>query len=91
MNSLPFEWKNPIGYTIAVILESMVAFNLLYFMACFLSIPLGSYFFVNSNNGLMKNDLESINKMANDKKSASDIFEPFSRFIRSYAETKQLN
>lgn len=88
---MPFEWKNPIEFSIATILEILAAFNLLYYMSCILSIPLGSYFLMNSINRLMKKDLKSINKMAKDGKSESDIFESFSRFIRSHAEIKQLS
>lgn len=89
--SYPFDWKNPYGYSIAVILQFTVALLLLHYLACFISIAFVSYFIATTLNGFMKDDLQSINKMAKRKTSKSDIFEPFSRFVRSHAEIKELS
>lgn len=87
----PFDWKNPIGYAIAVIIQCLVTFYLLHYLTCFLSIPLGAYLIANSVNEFMEIDLKSINKMAKRENTKSAIFKPFSRFIRSNAEFKQLS
>lgn len=89
--SLPFDLDNPIGYSIGVIVESLVAFYILYYLACFLSIALSAYVIADSINGFMKDDLQTINKMRKDEKFKSDILKSFSRFNRSYAEMKQLS
>lgn len=90
-NSYPFDWENPFGYLIAVILQCLMTFNLLLYATSLLSIALGIYLFVASANEFMENDLRSINKWAKQKKSASDILELFSRFIYSHVEIKQLS
>lgn len=87
----PFDWSNLIGYFIAVILQCVVAFYLLHYLASFLSLGLGSYLLTASISEFMKDDLRSINKLAKHKKSKLDIFGPFSKFIRSHIEMKQLS
>lgn len=89
--SYPFNWKSPHGYLIAVVLQCSTAFHFLHYLACGMSIALGSNLIVTLMNGFMENDLKSINDMTKLKKSETDIFESFSQFIQSYAEVKQLS
>lgn len=91
INSLPFDLENPLGYSFAVILESVLALKLLHYEACFLSMALTALLLANLSNGLIKDGLQSINRMAKNKKTESDIIGPFSRMVRTNAETKQLS
>lgn len=91
INSLSFDLENPFGYSIAVIIESVLFLRCVHYVACFLSIALTAFLFVASMNVFIKDGLQSINKMAKDKKSESDIVEPLSRMIRTNAEVKQLS
>lgn len=83
INSLSFDLENPFGYSIAVIIESVLFFRCVRHVACFLSIALTAFLFVASMNVFIKDGLQSINKMA--------IVEPLSRMIRTNAEVKQLS
>lgn len=91
MQSYPFNWKNPYGYLIAVISQCIVALNLLHYVSCFVSIALGAYFYAKSLNGFMEDDLQSINEMVKQKKTKTDFIEPFSSFICTHADIKQLS
>lgn len=93
MNSYPFDWRSPIGYLIAVSVQCAVAFYLLDYLASFVSISLGAFLISNSINGFLRDDLQLINKKAEDKKAEDKKFkpEPFFEFIRTYAEIKQLS
>lgn len=87
----PFDWENPIGYSIAVVLQCLALFYLLHYFTCFISIALGAYIITNLVGEFMKNDLKSFNKMAKHKKAKSDLFKSLSQFIPSNAEFKQLS
>lgn len=76
---------------IAVILQSIEAMYIFHYIACFATIAMGAYLITMSFNGFKKDNLQSINKMAKEKKSETEIFEPFSRFNRTHAEVKQLS
>ena len=64
---------------------------MLTYLACLISFALGAFLFLTSINGYMTDDLKSLNKMAKDKQSESDIFNQFSIFIRAHANIKQLS
>lgn len=85
------DFKNPVGYPIGIMTQWLLALYILLYMASFLSIALGTYFIVNSINGFLKNDIESINKAAKSKKHNPHVLESFFRFICAHAEIKQLS
>lgn len=89
--SFPFDWENPIGYSIAVILQFVIVFYFLHYVACFLSIALAAYLITNSISGFLNDDFQIINEMAKNKASESNILKPFSKLIFSITEIKQLS
>lgn len=54
-------------------------------------MALGALLYLLSIEGFMKNDLKSINEMANAKKMESDIFKQVSMFIFTHSNVKQLS
>lgn len=91
VNSLPFALENPFEYAVAVILESLILLQFLHYEACFLCFALGAFLFSASASGFIKDGLQSINEMAKNKKSGSDIIGPLSKVTRMHVEIKQLS
>lgn len=90
-NRFPFDWNNPFGYLIAVILQVAPLLISLHHVACLLSLALGAFLFTVTTEGFMKTDLKSIIKMANANKSESDIFEQLTSVVRTHGRLKQLS
>lgn len=89
---IPFNWQNPFGYSVALILQFIFISYLLHYIACFVTLAFGAYLFATSINRSMKDNLHSISKIAKERKTKeSDIFEQLSTFIHGHADIKQLS
>lgn len=88
---LPFDWKNPLGYLVAVAATSIMASDPLHYMGCFLFLFYGVYMFSISIVKDLKGQLHSINKLARGKKCRADMYKKLSKFIRLHADIKQLS
>lgn len=91
-SSFPFNWKNPIGYSIAVAWEYTSIFILIRFLGCLVPLVLACFFFAFSITNDWKGDLRKLNEMANTKHpSEAKIFKQLIEFIRSHSNAKQLS
>lgn len=87
----PFDTKNLIVYLIAVSLQYLlIALNFCY-AASTLSLGIGSYLFMNSTIENNKGILISINRIAQAKKSRSQMLKQLSKFIKFHSISKKLN
>lgn len=79
---MPFDWKNPLGYSIAIFLElAMVSFTLRY-MSYMASLGIGLYSFgILLANGL-RDRLISFNGMIRDQTPRSELLAHFCESIR---------
>lgn len=75
---LPYDWKNPIGYLVAV-------------SALLLWALFGVFMFATALVKDLNGVLHSINSMINDKESRNEMYKELSEFIRIHANAKQLS
>lgn len=88
---LPYDWKNPIGYLVALYLEWLYATYLFQYVACFVFLAFGVFMHAISFVEDMKRKLHSINEMAGDENSHKCMYPKLSRFIHLHAKAKQLS
>lgn len=87
----PFDVKNPIGYTMAVILEYLLAFNVDLFAMCIMVIAIGSSVTLISVTQDLNVSLKNLDKSAMMKDSPLEIVQQFNEFIRFHSNAKQLS
>lgn len=85
----PFDWRNPIGYLIVVIIQYFVILIILYGVMCLLIFQIETLSMVISMTKDIKHSLYSINKMA--KASRISIEQPFADIIKFHSNAKQLS
>ena len=93
MNRFPFDWKNPVGYLIAVVLEYIIVSLALRYMGCFLGYGFGGYFFVMAIAKDLKSFVKSIGKSAKKCQSTTSeqkILQNLCEFIRLHTSVKKL-
>lgn len=85
---LPFNWKNPIGYLVAVFLQIIVETYHFRYLACFLTFALGGYLFTTTSSIDVIKDLKSVN---DDLRSKIDISTKLTKLINLHSDSKQLS
>lgn len=88
---LPFDWKNPIGYSFTICLQIVTVTFLLWFLASLLSLALGNLLFIWSFIKEWKCDLHSLNEMLKTEKFKADILKELTEFIRAHSNIKELS
>lgn len=88
---IPFEWKNPIGYLIAVLLQFGIWFFLDLYLACFLTLAFGYFLFTLSIAKDMIDALQSINEHLKKKKPKKRILKQLNNFISMHGDVKELS
>ena len=78
----PFDWKNPIGYLIAVGLQLIMVFIALHYVACFLTLAIGSVMFSLSIAEDIKDSLIFIDESAKSKQSLPHMMKQLIELIR---------
>lgn len=85
---LPFNWRDPIGYSMAVSLQIIIASYPFRYLACFVTFALGGYLFTIT----MANDVIDVIKSINDDlKSEIDTFKKLSKLFNLHSDAKQLS
>lgn len=87
----PYNWKNPTGYLVAVFIQSFMATYEFQYMGYLILLAFGTFMFIIAFVKIMKNELNSINKMASDTKSCKKMYKILSKFNRTYATVRQLS
>lgn len=88
---LPFEWTNPIGYLLAILIQFIMLFFLNVYLACFLMLAFGYFLFALSIAKDMINELHSINKRTKMKKPKAQILKQLNDLISMHADVKGLS
>lgn len=87
----PFDWKNPIGYFVAVTFQYISAVYLFTFTNCLIFFGIGSFIFEHSATNDLKNDLKSSNGIVKIKRKRAQVLDRVSDFIQFYSKLKQLS
>lgn len=78
----PFDWKNPLGYFIAVYLQFIIVSMPLQYMGCFLTFALTAFLYSLSLAKNMTNNLRSVDKNAKAKLPQTVIYKEVCEMIR---------
>lgn len=88
---LPFDWKNPIGYSFAVIIQYLLTARVLTFGAGAMALGYGTFLVLLSLAKDTEGDLNLINKSPKAKRDQTLILERLSEFIQNHSHAKQLS
>lgn len=92
MNRLPFNWKNPIGYLIAVALECTLLLNPLRYMATMMTIGFAIFVFAIEFSSTIVDDMRALNKCAKVKRSQQKhIHDLLSHCIDTHSDVKKFS
>lgn len=89
--SLPFNYKNPIGYTIAIAIQSTVLFHNMHFTSSMANFGIGSFLSAIALTKDLKYTLCRINESAKKKRNPTLAIENFSDFIELESTAKRLS
>lgn len=89
--SVPFNWKNPIGYTILTAGEGIAVWHMFCFISCLVTLGAGVLIFIIAMTKDIKSRLAYINKRAKRKKFRIEAMQKFSIFIQIETSAKQLS
>lgn len=88
---VPFNWKNPNGYLMAVLFEYVLTIYMFVFLECVLSLGITAFLFEVAVIEYLKNNLNSIkNKSSKSHEGQLKTIEKFSNFIEIHSMMKQL-
>lgn len=85
----PFDWKNPIGFLVAVILQTIMISYPLRYMSCYTRLALGSYLFAIT---FVRDTIDEANDFSDSlRKSRSKLnaYKKISEIIQVHAEGKR--
>lgn len=95
---LPFDWKNPVGYLIAVAFQCALIVSPLRYITCMMSIGFAIYVVTAAISRATITDLQSINESINaprrepDQQSlCADMFKRLIKFIVIHSDAKQFS
>lgn len=88
---IPFDWRNPIGYALAVTLESIYAINLMWMVGCIASFGFGCH--LNAATGIkeLESGAHEFNEFLEINKDPLRRFKYFVSLIDWYSNLKQLS
>lgn len=91
-NRFPFDWKNPVGYLVAVAVQLHMTLIIVRYIECFLIFGLAGVLFGFSIANDIKNNLKQFNKIAKSKKSIlPNIMEQLVALIHFDVDLRQLS
>lgn len=88
---MPFNWNNPIGYTVTVFIEYIIATHVFFTMMSMLSIGIAGYLYEMSLAKDINQILQSIDDSSKTKKRRQSLCTQFIEFVDLHSVTKQLN
>lgn len=87
----PFDWKNPIGYLIAVTLQYIMIMYMFFVISSMLSLGIGAFMFSVKAVDDVKMCMKSVNECAIVKGKQSKAFKRIAGYIQLHAYLKQLS
>lgn len=88
---LPFNWKSPKGYFIAVLLQMVVSLYPMCYLGTFSSLAVGAFIFATLALKELKSKLKSIKKRAKSKQNQFELWTQFVKFYQLHTDLKQLS
>lgn len=85
-----FNWKTPIGYTIAMTFQYVMTWSFCYLYSCLISFTIGTSLTLIAFTNDLVAILKSINHCAQDKENELDIAQKLNVFIKLHSTVKQL-
>lgn len=86
----PFEWKNPLGYLIAIGIQYAITAYGVLIGACIISLGIGSFLYVIASTKCIRGNLFAINRCTNDS-DKQHIWDQFIEFIQYHSRVKQFS
>lgn len=83
--------RNPIGFSVAVILELLIVVNVQFLATCVVIVAIGTSLTIISITEDMKRSLHALNKCAKKKKIHFKMTQKINEFIELHANAKQLS
>lgn len=87
----PFDWRNPIGYLVALTLQYTANVRFFKLVACLVATGLGAFSFELSMTTHVKTDLKLINESAKMKENRLSTLKRLSEFIEFHSRLKELS
>lgn len=91
IDRFPFDSKNPVGFSVAVVLQIIIIGYPLRFLACYASLALGAYMFAIAFVKDILDDLKSLNDNLKATSPESDVYKKLCEVIHVHSGGKQLN
>lgn len=88
---LPFDWQNPMGFSIAIALQFIFIFNAAFAGICFAVFSIGMCLILIFATDDIKNGLKSLNQSVKNKQKRTKIWNQFTQIIQFHSKTKQLS
>lgn len=91
MSRFPFDVKNLVGYLIAFILEYTMVSYVFYFIACIISLAIGSFVLLMGLINDLNENLKTINGNVETDRTDFQIMFQLSEFVQFHSHAKQLS
>lgn len=88
---MPFDWKNPIGYLCAIILQSIAMFYITHIGICHAAFVSGTCLMLITMNCLLKKDLNVVNQMVKNNRHHYELMNVLPKCIDFHSIVKQLS
>lgn len=91
MLRVPFNWKSPIGFLIAMTVQCTIITYMAMIGACVLAVAIGSYFYTMAASKCIKENLFTVTENCRDKSKRKLIRVQLIEFIDFHTQVKQLS
>lgn len=89
---LPFDWKNPFGYVMALVFVGVTAYCVFFSAVPTLGIAIGSSILANSAIDVAASDVNKLNEMTNQgKRNHSDMLKHFCSIVEDISDIRELS
>lgn len=95
VDRLPFDWKNPVGYLVAVFCQSALLLNPVRYMACMLTLVLATCILllalIKEGVGVLRKINDNAKRPRSQQQQQQHTLELLADFIRMHTDAKQLS
>lgn len=88
---LPFVWRNPLGFSVAIAIQYTMMSYAAMIGACIIAFAFGFYLYTTAMTKCIQGSLFHINRSAQSKNNRKNIHEQLAEFIRFHSRVKQLS
>lgn len=88
---MPFDYKNPIGYSLTIFIQVLFTYNAMRSSVCIMAFSMGSFLMLLSSTEDAKVELRAINPSATlIKRNPFQVSQKMSEFVRFHSNLLQL-